>query len=78
MSTCDLMGGEKWMRADGSYLFCWFETGREEVAVIWRLFLGDIRTIHIHEDRYWRTDTLIIVHNHIIVKQMIYKQSNPL
>jgi len=46
-----------WKRktADGSYLFCWFETGRKEVAVNGDI-LGRSKFIHIHGPGPWRED----------------------
>ena len=41
--------------ADGSYLFCWLETGREEVAVNEEI-IGNYRLIHIHGPEQWRRE----------------------
>ena len=63
MSPCSLL--VIWTGTDGSYLFCWFETGREEVAVIWvhswEIYHVYTRKstnggIYIHEHRTMETD----------------------
>jgi hypothetical protein len=81
--------------ADDSYLFCWIQTGREEVTVICNYSWETEDNTHTRRsimeasitcDRDSRcippmsrqADTLIVVHNHIIVKQIMYKHTHSL